>query len=167
MKTIAELLPLAIGVALVGALTVFLLDRNATLGRWLLAGLLFAHGWVHMMFVFPKPEPANASSAVEWPFDFARSWLISGAGLDAALIRSLGIVLMVSVLLGFVFAAMSTVGILIPVGWWAGLLVASSAVSFVMLAVFASPAFLIGFAINIALIVFVFAAVWSPTAKIP
>jgi hypothetical protein len=43
MKTLTEFLPLAIGIAVVGGVTWWLLDRNVGLGKWLLAALLFAH----------------------------------------------------------------------------------------------------------------------------
>ena len=46
MKSVTELVPLAIGIAIVGVVTWILLDRNVGLGPWLLAALLFAHGWV-------------------------------------------------------------------------------------------------------------------------
>lgn len=161
MKTITDLLPLAVGVALVGAVTWYLLDRDIGPGKWLLAGLLFAHGWVHVMFVFPRPA-ASTASGPEWPFDMGRSWLISGVGLDAGLVRTLGIVVMIAVFAGFLLTALSTVGILVPAGWWSGLLIGSAAASTLLLAMFASPAFLLGFAINAALVWLVTASIWSP-----
>ena len=44
MNNPTRLVPLAIGVALVGGLTWLLLDRDAALGTWLLAALLLGHG---------------------------------------------------------------------------------------------------------------------------
>ena len=161
MKTITDLLPLAVGIALVGAVTWYLLDRDIGPGKWLLAGLLFAHGWVHVMFVFPKPE-ATTAGGTEWPFDMGRSWLISGVGLDAGLVRNLGLVVMIAVFAGFLLSALSTVGILVPAGWWSGLLIGSAAGSTLLLAMFASPTFLLGFAINVALVWLVTASIWSP-----
>lgn len=55
MKVVISLLPIAIVVAVIAAITWFLLSGGNDLGPWLLAALLFAHGWVHLMFVFPKP----------------------------------------------------------------------------------------------------------------
>jgi hypothetical protein len=165
MKTVTELLPLAIGVAVAGVVTWFLLGRNLAAGRWLLAGLLFAHGWVHLMFVFPQPEPARATAGgTAWPFDMSRSWLISGAGLDVSLVRTVGIVLMAVVFVGFVLGALSTVGLLVPAGWWSGLVVGAAVGSFLLLALFFSPTLLLGLAIDLALVWLVMAGVWSPAA---
>ena len=87
MKAILELVPIGIGVALVGAVTWFLLDRDIGAGKWLLAGLLLAHGWVHVMFLFPAPDAASATAGgLAYPFAMSRSWLISNAGLDAGLV---------------------------------------------------------------------------------
>ena len=44
-------------------LTLYLLGTNPALGSWLLAALLLAHGWVHLMFVFPRPAPAPVGEA--------------------------------------------------------------------------------------------------------
>jgi hypothetical protein len=162
MKWALDLVPIGIGVTLVAALTWFLLDRDIGLGKWLLAGLLLAHGWVHVMFVFPAPEAATASAGgLAYPFDMGRSWLIS-AGVEPGMIRTLGIVVMGLTLTGFVLAALATVGWLVPAAWWAGLVLASAAASTLMLIIFFSPALLLGLAINAALWVLVVASVWQP-----
>jgi hypothetical protein len=54
------LAPLALVVALAALVVWLLLVNDVGLGPWLLALLVFAHGWVHLMFVFPKPESPNA-----------------------------------------------------------------------------------------------------------
>jgi hypothetical protein len=164
MKTVTELLPLAIGVAAIGAVTWFLLDRNVGVGRWLLAALLFAHGWVHVMFVFPQPEGAAATAGgTQWPFDMGSSWLISGAGIDAGLVRSVGVVLMAGVAVAFLLAALATVGLLVPGGWWGGLVIGSAVGSALVLTLFFSPTLLLGFAIDAVLVWWVIASIWSPT----
>lgn len=167
MKTVTELLPLAIGVSAIGAVTWFLLDRNVGAGRWLLAALLFAHGWVHVMFVFPQPErAATTASGTQWPFDMGSSWLITGAGIDAGLVRSVGVTLMVAVAVAFLLAALSTVGLLIPAGWWGGLVIGSAVGSALLLTLFFSPTFLLGFAIDVVLVWWVLASVWSPAVAL-
>jgi hypothetical protein len=167
MRTIIELLPLGIGIALVGALTWFLLDRDIGVGKWLLAALLFAHGWVHVMFLFPRPEGAAATAGgTTWPFDMGRSWLIGGAGVDANLLHTVGIVMIVATLVAFFLAALSTVGLLVPVGWWAPLVMLGAAGSTVLLLLFYSPALLLGFAINLVVAGLVLASIWSPAAGI-
>ena len=165
MKAIVDLLPIGIGVALVGAVTWFLLDRDIGLGKWLLAALLFAHGWVHVMFVFPAPETATATAGgLAYPFDMGRSWLITNVGLDAGMIRTVGIAVMVVTFAGFLLTALATAGWLVPNGWWAGLMLGSALSSTLLLALFFSPALLIGFVINAALWMLVLASVWSPLA---
>jgi hypothetical protein len=163
MKAILDLLPIGIGVALVAALAWFLLDRDIGIGKWLLAALLLAHGWVHVMFLFPAPEAAPATGAgLAYPFDIARSWLITNAGMDAGLVRSMGVVVMVVTAVTFALAAAATVGWLVPAAWWSGLVLGGAAASTLMLVLFFSPALLLGFAINAALWWLVLAQMWSP-----
>jgi hypothetical protein len=47
MTTLVGLWPFAIGIAVIGLVTWFLLKQGVGLGPWLLAALLVAHGWVH------------------------------------------------------------------------------------------------------------------------
>ena len=162
IKTARELLPLAIGVAIVSGFTWFLLARGWALGPWLVAVLLFAHGWVHLMFVFPRPAPTAAGPT--WPFDMGRSWLITAVGLDERRVRVVGRAVMVVTVGGFALSALSTVGLLVPVAWWTGLLVGSSLASMVMLGIFLSPTLLLGWAIDVALPWFAIASIWSPAA---
>ena len=165
MKAILDLLPIGTGVLLVGALTWFLLDRDIGAGRWLLAALLFAHGWVHVMFVFPVPESTAASaSGPAYPFDMSRSWLITNLGMDVGLIRTVGIAVMAVSFAAFLASALSTMGWLIPTGWWSGLVLGAAASSTLMLVLFFSPVLVLGFGINATLWVLVLASVWSPIA---
>jgi hypothetical protein len=165
MKAVLDLAPIGIGVALVAAVTWFLLDRDIGAGKWLLAALLFAHGWVHIMFVFPAPESATATAGgLAYPFDMGRSWLIANMGLHAGAVRTVGIVVMVVTFAIFVAAALATMGWLIPTGWWDGLVLGAAASSTLLLALFFSPALLLGFVINAALWVLVLASIWAPSA---
>jgi len=91
------------------------------------------------------------------------SWLI-GAGLDGGLVRSVGTGLMAAVAIGFALAALSSVGLVVPAGWWTGLVVASSVGSLVLLSMFFSPALLLGYGIDVGLLWLVLGSVWSPTA---
>jgi hypothetical protein len=162
MKTATQLLPLAIGIVVIGGITWFLLDRHVGFGTWLLAALLFAHGWAHLLFVFPQPGPTAATAGgLAYPFDMGRSWLI-GAGLDVGLVRALGRIVMAGTFAGIVLAALSTVGLLVPTDWWAALVAGSAVGSIVLLALFFSPALLLGFAIDIALLWLAIASGWSP-----
>lgn len=163
MKTATELAPLTIAIGLLGLATWYVLTRGWGIAPWLLAALLFAHGWVHVMFVFPQPEPAVAGGPA-WPFDMGASWLI-GAGIDGGLVRAVGTGLMAAVAIGFALAALSTVGVLVPSEWWAGIVVASSVGSLVLLSMFFSPTLLLGYAIDVALLWLVLGSVWSPTMR--
>jgi hypothetical protein len=166
MKAILDLLPIGIGVALLAAVTWFMLDRDIGAGTWLLAALLFAHGWVHVMFVFPAPEAATATGGgLAYPFDMSRSWLITSMGLDAGAIRTIGMVVMAVTFVSFLLAALATMGWLVPTDWWSGLLLGAATSSTLLLALFFSPALLLGFVINVALWVLVMASIWSPAVS--
>lgn len=163
LKTIVGLAPFALGVAVFGGVIWFLLGRNIGLGKWLLAAFLMGHGFVQMMFLFPRPATAAATAGgVEYPFDMARSWLITGVGLDPGAVRAIGVALVAAVAIGFVLAGLASVGLLIPSGWWQGLVVGSTVASLALMTVFFSPGLLIGFAIDAVLLWVALASVWTP-----
>jgi hypothetical protein len=163
MRVVTSLLPLAVAVAAVAGVTWFLLTRGWALGPWLLALLLFAHGWVHLVFLFPQPEAATATAgALAYPFDMDRSWLIGRANVDPGLVRVAGIGLMVSVFVLSLLAALATTELVVPDGWWRPLVVASALGSMLLLTLFFSPLFLLGYAIDLALLWLVIGGVWSP-----
>lgn len=83
------------------------------------------------------------------------------------MVRTLGIVVMVVAFAGFVLSALATLGWLVPAGWWAGLVVGSAVASTLLLALFFSPALLLGFANNAMLWLLVMASVWAPLAAGP
>ena len=108
MKTLTQLLPLAIGAALVAGLTWFLLDRDVALGRWLLAALILGHGLAHLAFVVPTPEPARATgSGMAWPFDLGRAWPVTRIGLDARVVRGTGTALTAVTIVTSLLAALA------------------------------------------------------------
>lgn len=163
MKRLTSLLPLAIAVATVAGVTWFLLTQGWSLGPWLLALLLFAHGFVHLVFLFPQPDPATATAGgLAYPFDMDRAWLIRAVGVDGGLMRMAGTVLMAVVFVLSVLAALATVGLLVPAGWWAPLVVASALGSMLLLTLLFSPLFLLGYAIDLALLWLVVGSVWRP-----
>ena len=160
---ITRLLPLAIGAALVAGLTWLLLDRDIELGRWLLAALIFGHGLAHLAFVVPTPGPAKATgTGMEWPFDLGRSWPVARIGLDARMIRGVGRVLTAVTVVTSLLAALATVGVVVPVDWWAGLVVAQALSSLLLLTLCFSPILLNGFAIDLALLWLALLSGWSP-----
>ena len=157
------LAPLAMVVAVVALIVWLLLIYDIALGAWLLAVLVFAHGWVHLMFAFPKPESGGDYAGVsEYPFDFGRSWLIRRQGLDSATVRTVGLVVMALTFSLSLLAALSTVGLLVPTDWWAPLMIGTALASTLTLILFFSPALVLGFAINGAMIVLVVSGSWSP-----
>jgi hypothetical protein len=157
------LAPLAIAIAVIAVVVWLLLINDIWLGPWLLALLVFAHGWVHLMFVFPKPEGGgNYSGVSEYPFDFGRSWLIRRASLDANLVRTIGVAVMALTFVLSLLAALATVGIVVPGDWWAGLMIAAAAASTVTLLLFFSPALILGFGINALMVVLALNGTWSP-----
>jgi len=157
------LAPLAIAVAVVAIAVWLMLVNDIGLGPWLLALLVFIHGWVHLLFVAPRPASPNDNlSGSGYPFDFARSWLVSRQGLDLGLVKRIGIAIMAVTFALSTLAALSTVGLLIPIEWWAGLMVAAAAASTVMLTLYFSSALVLGFVNNALMVVLVASGTWSP-----
>lgn len=164
MSITRALVPLAIIVAIIAALVWVMLVNDIVLGPWLLAFLVLAHGWVHLMFVFPKPQNARPyADGGEYPFDFGRSWLVRRAGLDIGLVRIIGIVVMAVVFILAVLAALSTVGLIVPTDWWGALMVGTALASTLMLVLFYAPALLLGFAIDAAMVLLVASGSWTPS----
>jgi hypothetical protein len=158
------LAPLAVFVAAAAVGTWLLLVNDVWLGPWLLALLVFFHGWVHLLFVFPKPESPNAAvGGSEYPFDFERSWLIRRGMLEAGLVRRVGLVVMIVVFVLGVAAALATVGVLVPVAWWGAAMVGCAIASAVLLALFFSPALILGFVIDALMVALVASGTWSPS----
>jgi hypothetical protein len=167
VKTLVGLAPLTAGLVVFGIAVWFLLGRNLALGTWLLAAFLVGHGVVHMMFAVPQPGGAAATAnGVDFPFDLSRSWLV-GAGLDAAVVRAMATALVATVVSGFALAGLSTVGILVPVGRWQGLVVAATAASVLLLIVGFNPGLVLGFAIDAILVWVVLASLWLPGRPVP
>ncbi len=161
-KVARSLLPLGIVVAALAATTWYLLTQGMDLGPWLLAAMLFAHGCVHLMFMFPNPNTtASTADGLDYPFDMDHSWL-TRVGLEGDRVRGAGTVLTAAVFITGALAALATLGFLVPTEWWAPLVATSAAGSMLLLSLFFSPALLIGYAIDLALLWLVIGAVWSP-----
>ena len=108
--------PLALVALAVGAVTIWLLGGNPGLGSWVLAAILLGHGWVHLMFLFPRPAATPGSSAAgpDWPFDLRDSWLITRAKVAVGVVTALGRLLVGITFVLSALAALATVGILDP-----------------------------------------------------
>jgi hypothetical protein len=163
VRLIRSLAPVAVFVVAVASLTLWLLVDGSAVGPWLLAFLLAAHGWVHVLFLFPQPPvEAGRPDASAYPFDFRLSWLIQRGGLDERLVRAVGTALTVIVLLLHTLAALATVTFLVPTDWWGSLVVAAALSSMLFLALFWSPLLLLGIVIDLAMLWLVFSSAWSP-----
>ena len=165
MRTTAQLVPLAIGVAVVGGVTWLLLEGDSVLGRWLLAALILGHGLAHLAFVVPAPDPPRTAGArMPWPFDLGDSWLVGRFGVNPRIVRAAGMATTAVAVVTALLAALATVGIAIPADWWPGLVVALVVSSMLLLTLRFSPAFLVGFGIDAALLWLVFLSGWRPPA---
>jgi len=164
VKTVTSLVPLAVALAGVGGAIWWLLSRDMAIGRWVLGGFLLAHGLIHVMFVTPAPASAGTDGGAAWPFDMARSWLVTAANLDLGPVRLLGAALVVVVAGSFVLAGLATVGVVVPSGWWPPLVLVSATASVGLLAVFFNPQLVLGLAIDAALVWVVVTSVWVPVA---
>ena len=133
-NNLAQLVPLAIGVAVVGGVTWLLLEGDSVLGTWLLAALILGHGLAHLAFVAPAPS-----------------------------VRATGRALTAVAVVTSLLAALATVGIVVPAEWWPGLVVALAVSSMLLLTLRFAPAFLVGFGIDAALLWLVFLSGWRPT----
>jgi hypothetical protein len=163
LKTLLGILPWAIVLAIGGVAIWFMLDRQMAAGRWLLAGLLLGHGLVHVLYLVPAPA-AGSGDGPQWPFDLGRGRLTGSLGLDPGLVRAGAIVVIAVVVLAFALGALATVGILVPVDWWAPLVVVGAIASLVLLVLAFHPQLVLGIGIDVALLVVVLGSLWSPAA---
>lgn len=160
MKTIGGMLPWAAVSAAVGGAIWWLLSREMAAGRWLLAALLTGHGVVHVMFAVPTPAATEAGP--EWPFDMARSWVITGLGLNPNPVRSAGVALIAVVVAGAALAALSTIGTVVPSGWWQPAVAGSAVASALLLVMFFDPHLILGLVIDAVLLGVVATGAWKP-----
>jgi hypothetical protein len=161
-----SLLPLAVALVAIGLAISWMLSRGMSLGVWVLAGFLVAHGLVHLMFLSPAPASASAPGATEWPFDMAKSWLVTGPGLDVNVVRAVGIALIAAVVVAFALAGLATAGIVVPAGSWRVLVAISAVASIALLALFFNPQLVLGLGIDAVLLAVVVASVWTPATAV-
>jgi hypothetical protein len=161
-KTIGSLLPLAVGLAALGIAIAWLLGHDMAIGAWLLAAVIVGHGWVHAMFLLPRPPAEDGAPA--WPFDMSRSWPVVRGGLPLGPLRTAGAALIAAVVVAGALAALATVGIVVPAGWWPALVAGSAVGSAVLLVLFFDPQLILGLAIDAALVWLVAASAWVPAA---
>jgi hypothetical protein len=127
--------------------------------RIVLALFLAAHAFIHLSYLRPAP-PATAAGP-SWPFDMGKSWL-PNVGLAPDAVRLLGSLLILLLVAGFVAAALSTAGIIVPQAWWGALIAAGAITSIATLVAFFHPWIVLGLAIDAVLLYVVFVAQWQP-----
>ena len=154
------ILPWAVVLVVIGGAIWWLLSRDMAAGRWLLAALLIGHGVVHVFFAVPTPAASDGGAA--WPFDMAQSWAVTRAGLDLNLVRVIGAILIVVTVGAFALAALSTVGIIVPVGWWQPTIALGAIASAAMLVLFFEPQLVLGLGIDAVLLWVVVTRAWVP-----
>jgi hypothetical protein len=159
-RTMVGTLPWAVVLVVIGGAIWWLLSRDNGLGQWLLAALLVGHGLVHVLFAVPAHAPTDGGA--EWPFDMARSWAITRAGIDANLVRIGGMTLITVVVVGFSLAALSTVGIIVPSDWWQPTVALSAVTSAILLVLFFEPQLVLGLGLDAVLLWVVVAGAWRP-----
>jgi predicted cupin superfamily sugar epimerase len=92
----------------------------------------------------------------------ARSWAITGVGLDLNVVRAVGVALIAIVVVGFALAALSTVGIVAPSGWWQATVAVSAIASVVLLVLCVEPQLVLGLGIDAVLLAVVATGAWTP-----
>jgi hypothetical protein len=133
--------------------------------KLLLAAFLAAHALIHASYL--TPAPPRTADGPEWPFEMAHSWLVTGAGLDPALVRALGTALVVTTLALLLAAGLATVGWMLPQAWWPALVVGGAVTSVLTLALFFHPWLALGIVIDAGLLWAVLVAEWTPAAIAP
>jgi len=165
LKDFSKLVPLAVALGVVGVVMAWMLQRQMTLGTWLLAAFLFGHGLVHIMFVAPVPA-ASETPATDYPFDIGRTWLVTSGLIGAGTLKAIAVVLVGIVIVGYSLTALATVGLLVPVTWWSSLLIASTIASLALMVIAFAPMLALGIAIDIVLLLVAIAAAWSPSSAL-
>ena len=153
--------PLAIVIALIGALIGYLLSLDNEIGTWLLAAFLLGHGWVHIAYVMPGPaRQAVPSGGFAYPFRLEHSWLLG----ERSSLRAIGIVLVAITIVTFALAALATVALAVPASAWAALVVTGAIASALLLGIFFGPTLILGLVIDLVLLVVAVASIWTPIA---
>ena len=129
------------------------------MAAFLLAGLLVAHGGIHLLFVTPRPPARPGSPA--WPFDLHRSWLFDFLRPPLRAVGGFALGLVVVTLASDVLAALATLGVL-SAGWWDVTVAIGALSSLALLVAFLHPRLLFGIAIDLVLLWVAVVAAWTP-----
>lgn len=160
MNDLVKLAPLAVGLIVFAGVIAFMLSRGMALGTWLLAAFLLGHGLVHMMFATPPAQPGTPGA--EFAFDANRSWPVTARPVDVGTMRALVVGLVVLTILGYLLAALSTLGLVLPTALWPVLVIGATVASGGLMVIALMPGLALGIAIDIALVAIVVTRAWSP-----
>jgi hypothetical protein len=160
VKTMAGTLPWAAVLLVAGVAIWWLLSLDMASGRWLLAALLIGHGVVHLLFAVPAPSGADSGAA--WPFDMSQSWAVARVGLEPGLVRGIGAVLIAITVGTLALAALATVGIVVPSGWWQATVALGAIGSAATLILFFDPQLVLGLGMDLVLLWVVATRAWAP-----
>ena len=157
---LARLLPLAVALALAVVAISWIRTGNTDAGMALAAGLVAAHGFVHLLFLVRPPD--TAAGGTQWPFDLDRSWLASGLHVDAGQLRAFGAGLAIVTAVACIVAGLATAGILLPPEAASRALTGAALASGLLLVTFFSQELVLGFAIDGWLVWLALASGWVP-----
>jgi hypothetical protein len=129
--------------------------------RLLFAAFLLAHGAIHASFLSPRPSATVGGPT--WPFELARSWVLTPFGLQPQTMRLVGMALVAVTIATFALAALATAGI-IPADLWGPASAAGAVASVVLLLIFFHPWLGLGVLIDLGLLWAVLVAGWNPQA---
>ncbi len=126
------------------------------MSKFVLAFFLVAHGIIHLGYLTPAPADPK------YPFRLSNSWLIVRAGIDAAIVRALGMALGVITLVGFGAAALAALGIVVPQAWSGWLTLVAATSSLVLLILFWHTWLVVGALIDVVMLAAVLGLRWLP-----
>jgi hypothetical protein len=129
------------------------------LPRLLFAAFVLAHGVIHASFLAPRP-PATAGGPT-WPFELARSWVLTPLGIQPETTRLLGMALVAATIATFALAALAAAGF-IPGELWCPASAAGAVASVALLVLFFQPWLVLGVVIDLGLLWAVLIAGWRP-----
>ena len=133
--------------------------------KLVIGAFLVGHALIHLSFL--SPAPPRTAGGPEWPFEFARSWMVTGLNLDPEAARTIGTALAVATAILLVGAGLATNGWLVPQGWWSGLVISGAIASLATLLLFFHPWLVLGVAIDLVLLWSVLVSGWLPSGVQP
>jgi hypothetical protein len=126
----------------------------------LLAGLLLAHGLIHIAFV--SPAPPEIADGPRWPFATDRSGLLQALNVPPDVARILALTLAPLTAASFALGAIALLAA-IP-GLWVQSMALGSMASLGLLIVFFDPWLVIGIGVDLVLLWITFVNGWMPAS---